>query len=712
MAVWLAFVHVAPVLAHAELVRSLPEANAALDNAPASIELFFSEALEPAFSTIAVSDARGAQMDNGDARLDPADPAHLRASVRSLPEGVYTVSWKAFSAVDGHALSGQYTFAVGNVSTEVVTRRSVILSLGEVLARWLLYLSTASLCGGTLFLLVVWQPSYQAVKAEAGLALIDRTRWRGLAALALSVLGLAIGLGLLVQAGRASDAEISAPWSQAVDRLLFTTRSGALWLARVALTFALAGLLTHARRRRDRWIAFGVSLLLLLTISLGSHAAAAPQPVMPILADWIHLLAASILVGGLVHLTAGLWAMRHLRQKLGARLTARMAPRLSALALVSFTVLAVTGLYAARAHVGALMALAETLYGRVLGLKLMLALAMLAVGVFIYLTRRAQSGEAVSAGHRLQRMMAGGTALGALLLLMAGILTALPPARVAATPKLHGERAADDVLVSLDVLPGRAGLNTFLVSVTSGGQPVESAQDVRLRLAPSTVNTPVTEVQLAAQGAGRYGAISAYLSLPDLWQVHIIVARAGKPDAMTSFSFEISGSVANGPSALPWERVTGALLLLSPLFYVFALRAMSRGGTQLVTLGFVPAIALFLVGLSVFYRPLAQSGGLVNPIPSNPQSISAGRTLFEVNCVPCHGLRGKGDGPVGITLNPRPADLTIHAAPGLHADGQLYEWITNGFPGNPVMPAFEDRLTNEERWHLVNYIRTLATQQP
>jgi mono/diheme cytochrome c family protein len=66
---------------------------------------------------------------------------------------------------------------------------------------------------------------------------------------------------------------------------------------------------------------------------------------------------------------------------------------------------------------------------------------------------------------------------------------------------------------------------------------------------------------------------------------------------------------------------------------------------------------------------------------------------------------------VGLTLNPRPADLSIHATPGVHTDGQLYLWITNGFPGSPVMPAFKDSLDNEERWHLVNFIRTLAPRQ-
>ena len=98
---------------------------------------------------------------------------------------------------------------------------------------------------------------------------------------------------------------------------------------------------------------------------------------------------------------------------------------------------------------------------------------------------------------------------------------------------------------------------------------------------------------------------------------------------------------------------------------------------------------------------------LLNPVQPDAASIHEGYTLYTLNCVMCHGPAGKGDGPVGLTLNPRPADLTVHTKQGVHSDGQLYEWITNGYP-HSAMPAFGQRLSDIERWNLVNYIRTLG----
>jgi copper transport protein len=88
--------------------------------------------------------------------------------------------------------------------------------------------------------------------------------------------------------------------------------------------------------------------------------------------------------------------------------------------------------------------------------------------------------------------------------------------------------------------------------------------------------------------------------------------------------------------------------------------------------------------------------------------VALGARLYRENCAVCHGPEGRGDGPAAPSLVPRPADLTVHAP--MHTDGELFWWITNGLPGT-AMPAFRNRLTEPERWHIVNFLRTLTPQE-
>jgi putative copper resistance protein D/copper transport protein len=97
-----------------------------------------------------------------------------------------------------------------------------------------------------------------------------------------------------------------------------------------------------------------------------------------------------------------------------------------------------------------------------------------------------------------------------------------------------------------------------------------------------------------------------------------------------------------------------------------------------------------------------------NPIPFSAQSVARGRTVYQEECQACHGITGGGDGPAASGLNPRPADLRIHMAAG-HTDGQLFNWISEGFTGT-AMPAFKTKLSEDDRWHVINFLRTLVPQ--
>src|SRR5207302_1012849 len=93
-------------------------------------------------------------------------------------------------------------------------------------------------------------------------------------------------------------------------------------------------------------------------------------------------------------------------------------------------------------------------------------------------------------------------------------------------------------------------------------------------------------------------------------------------------------------------------------------------------------------------------------VPYQAGAITAGAALYQASCAGCHGARGAGDGPDGRALPRPPADLRApHTAQ--HTAGDLFWWISHGIPGSG-MPGFGPRLTEDQRWELINFLRALS----
>jgi len=99
-----------------------------------------------------------------------------------------------------------------------------------------------------------------------------------------------------------------------------------------------------------------------------------------------------------------------------------------------------------------------------------------------------------------------------------------------------------------------------------------------------------------------------------------------------------------------------------------------------------------------------------NPVASTPESIAKGKELYlertKGNCVYCHGENGAGNEASMPNLRRKPADISNKERMTSMTDGEVFWKITKGIEG--IMPAGEKRMTEEERWHVVNYIRTLG----
>ena len=109
--VLLTFALAASATAHAVLVKSAPASRQLLSRAPDRVQLWFNERLEPAFSTMSVWDAAGAQVDTGDVAVGADDAKGLSVSLKPLVAGAYTVRFRVLS-VDGHIVESSFAFTV------------------------------------------------------------------------------------------------------------------------------------------------------------------------------------------------------------------------------------------------------------------------------------------------------------------------------------------------------------------------------------------------------------------------------------------------------------------------------------------------------------------------------------------------------------------------------------------------------------------------
>lgn len=94
---------------------------------------------------------------------------------------------------------------------------------------------------------------------------------------------------------------------------------------------------------------------------------------------------------------------------------------------------------------------------------------------------------------------------------------------------------------------------------------------------------------------------------------------------------------------------------------------------------------------------------VLNPVPATDESIARGAYFYSVNCQVCHGSEGHGDGPVGLKMQVKaPVDLN-DAYVQDQADGELFFTLTRG---RAKMPFYRDALSQEERWDVINYVKS------
>lgn len=413
--------------AHATLVEAFPPTQSDARRAPEQIQLRFTEAVTVTPNAVQVL-ARGGAVLSGVATVS-RDGRVVTAPVSNLRSGSsYTVRWRV-AGLDGHSPAGVYTFGVGASPpppTEAVGAGGT--TWRDDLARWALFVALTLVIGPLAIRLVVLRRDLPSALERRFHVLTT------VAAFAVINVGVA---AFLVRASNALQLPLGDLLYADLQPFAQKTRFGVAFLVMTVGFGVVAALLVLAwvfDRLRLRWPALALSLLLVSGLSLSGHQATEPNSSWASgVADWVHLVAASVWVGGLVTLAFLVWPA---------------APELRRRAFLGFSRLAV-GLVGAMVLAGAYLALVrlpeladlwETGYGHVLLVKLaIVGLALSWGGVHHLRVRpRFEAGDQ----PRVRPSVVGETAVAVAVLLVAAALTnaSPPPPSTASTTAARTSR--------------------------------------------------------------------------------------------------------------------------------------------------------------------------------------------------------------------------------------------------------------------------------
>jgi copper transport protein len=583
-----------PASAHAQLEGSDPGAGEVLAVAPTRVTLTFGEPAEAGANAIQVFDDHLRRVKTGPVAAVDAVGNQLRVALPTgLAKGTYTVSWRVSSG-DTHPVSGSFRFSIGAPSTVTgvvpeATRNDLAgLLLG--ITRGAGYVGLALGPGLLLVLLALWRPGL-------GDRRIRRLLYAGLSMLACSTLG-----EMLLQGIWASGRPISTIWttpgsldtgSRRFD-LVHAMRLSLLVAFAIALVAALTGQMPGSKRpaqasrtgvvarkasapkggtrtpaaesprgQLPALVAFAAtSAALMATWAFAGHAVVGDAVLLAVAANLAHLVALTLWLGGLV-LVAVL-----LRPAGPAADLETVLPRFSRLALACVATVVATGTFMAWREVGSLDALISTEYGRVLLVKLLGVLLILALGnlarrwVQRHLAPPRRSRLPFGAvgivpatvmtfrpleygGPELRRLRKGVLAELAVAALVLGLTTALVvivPGRQDVVRPFHRVLSASGLTVVLDIPSPRVGDTVLHVYVTKAdGRPQPSA----LRGSISLASPQMGPLALRMRSGGRAsssGTQDLDVTLPERGEWTLRLSVQTTPTDVTVFSTQVSVS--------------------------------------------------------------------------------------------------------------------------------------------------------------------------
>ena len=515
----------------------------------------YSEEVVLDFSSLKVYDGAGNHIDNRDTSYY-LDERSLVVGTPPLDDGIYTVASKVLSKVDGHLVPDTFIFAVGDAVIDPAAADPdgrELVYLPEAGARLPGFVGQTVALGAAIAALLVWGTQNKRPVREYIESVTTKHHDRFVTVIGAALIAVFASniLMLVVQTIRLE--------SFSAD--VFQTTFGMVWIIRMVITGAMLGLWFSMNGRRGIGRGAGAALLamalaLMWTSSQIGHGAATGEWA-PLVLDYIHGIVAAAWIGGVVYLCFVLLpALAAANGQSRERMALLLVPRFSTVFVLGLGIVIVTGPVLMWFLESDLGMIGESMYGRLIIAKIVVAAAMVGLGGYLQVTsmrtaRRNLEREAVRIYDRMRKSLRVEAALGVVLLGIVAVLTngTLPAGEIQDADEVVGTglkliEFTGNTRFDIEVDPYTTGANAIYAKARSlDGIPVQDETGIRVKVSNPERNISPVALDLERIGETGEYAGEVVFGFAGQWLVEVESERSDSANELVTLSLPVKPDI-------------------------------------------------------------------------------------------------------------------------------------------------------------------------
>ena len=527
-------------------------------NAPAGtmqVITNYSEAVEIGFSELKVYDANGNQIDNRDTAYNDGETS-LIITTQPLEDGVYTITSKVLSKVDGHLVQAAIVFGVGDVKIDSSLlekqESSETTFIPESIARFPGLVGQTIVLGGVIVSITIWSSQQTRFREVFG-------DIHGQFKVKFSKI---IGYGVIATFASNFVMLGVQTWRLEVSPLeVIGTTFGTTWLIRMIITIIIIGIWFWMEKKKEITIKGQIpllvaSLILIATTTMMGHGASTELEA-PWILDYAHNLLSSIWIGGLIFFAfVALPTIAKSDNSIKEKITLSLIPRFSGLFIIAIGILIITGptlLWFLDDNVGSLT---ESTYGKLILIKIGIAATMIAFGGLyqVKFLKNTHDFEKLNISKKISKPLKFEAGLGIALLAVVALLvnSSLPAGEIQSADAIQGTFGYQSILFSenakfdVKVLPAGIGSNTISVIVSSfDDKPLTDISGLKIKVSnPQKSIAPIEAgvTENIQNSVTKYSAETTF-GFAGNWQIELEAQRVENSNENTIFNIQIKPSL-------------------------------------------------------------------------------------------------------------------------------------------------------------------------